>query len=179
MKPRGLLFLGMLLASITTGSSLLLAQQWGWRGPGMTEEGWGYGRHGMMGGGGWGRGMMGAGCPMVAFDDDGETTTFIEGRLAFLKAELKITDAQNDVWTAYGQALKNNLETMKTMHELMQSTFEAKTPVERLDGRVAAMETRLSALKEMQPALAKLYEVLDETQKDKANNVLTFMGCMM
>lgn len=116
---------------------------------------------------------------MVAFDDDGETTTFIEGRLAFLKAELKITDAQNDVWTAYGQALKNNLETMKTMHELMQSTFEAKTPVERLDGRVAAMETRLSALKEMQPALAKLYEVLDETQKDKANNVLTFMGCMM
>jgi len=52
-------------------------------------------------GGEWGngrRGMMGGGCPMIAFGDDGETTTFIDGRLAFLKAELKIIDAQKAAW---------------------------------------------------------------------------------
>jgi hypothetical protein len=41
------------------------------------------------------------------------------------------------------------------------------------------METRLNALKEMKPALETLYGVLDEEQKETANEVLTEMGCMM
>jgi hypothetical protein len=122
---------------------------------------------------------MGGGCPMVAFGDDGETTTFIDGRLAFLKTELKITDAQKGAWDAYAQSLKRNLETMKSMHQSMQAAFDAKTPSDRLQARIAAMETRLMALKEMQPAVAKLYEALDATQKEAADDLLTVMGCMM
>jgi hypothetical protein len=41
------------------------------------------------------------------------------------------------------------------------------------------MEGRLSALKEMRPALAKLYNALDGKQHDKADELLTVMGCMM
>jgi hypothetical protein len=148
----------------------MMGQGWG---RGMMDDGWGYGRRGMMGG------MMGGGCPMVAFGDDGETTTFIDGRLAFLKTELKITDAQSGAWDAYAQALKRNLETMKSMRQSMQAAFDAKTPAEGLQARIAAMETRLAALKEMQPAVAKLYEALDATQKDAADDLLTVMGCMM
>lgn len=147
-------------------------------GPGMGGPGWG---RGMMGGGmGMGpRGMMGMGCPMMGYGDDGETATFAEGRIAFLKAELKIADAQKDVWEGYAKALKSNLETMTAMHRQMQAVFDAKTPVERLDGHISAMETRLNALKEMQPALAKLYEALDEKQRETADQLLTGMGCMM
>jgi hypothetical protein len=140
-------------------------------GQGMMDERWGNGPRGMMG--------MGAGCPMMAFGDDGETSTYVDGRLAFLKTELKITDAQKDAWDGYATALKKNLGTMKSMHQLMQTTFDARSPVERLEGRVAAMETRLGALKDMQPALAKLYETLDAKQKETADDVLTVMGCMM
>lgn len=182
MKSSRFVFSAVLLTALVAGTGCLLAQQgpgrgWGMgsgmmgpgEGRGMMDEGWGYGP----------RGMMGGGCPMVAFGDDGETITFIEGRLAFLKTELKITDAQKDAWEAYAKSLKTNLETMKSMRQLMLTTFEAKSPVERLEGRVAAMETRLTALKEMQPALAKLYETLDATQKETADELLTFMGCMM
>jgi hypothetical protein len=130
----------------------------------------------------WGmgpRGGMGFGCPMIMFGDDGQTETFVNGRLAFLKTELKITDAQETQWNAYAEALKNNLQTMNAMHELMQTSVEAKTVVERMDGRIAAMETRLEALKQMQPAIAKLYDGLDESQRKNAEELLTVMGCMM
>lgn len=125
------------------------------------------------------RGMMGMGCPAIASGADGRAATFAEGRIAFLKAELKITDAQKDVWEAYAQSLRNNLETMKGMHQTMLAALEAKNSVERLDVHIAAMETRLSALKQMQPALSKLHSALDEGQRRIADEVLTGMGCMM
>jgi hypothetical protein len=61
----------------------------GGRGPGMMY-GQGFGP-GMMGPG-YGPGMMG--CPMMGISTDGQASTFAEGRVAFLKAELGITDAQ-------------------------------------------------------------------------------------
>ena len=65
-------------------------------GPGMM------GRDSPMGPGGM-MGMMG-GCPMIG--TDGQASTFIDGRIAFLKAELAITDAQKSVWDAYADATK-------------------------------------------------------------------------
>jgi hypothetical protein len=56
--------------------------------------------------------------------------------------------------------------------------FEAKTPADRLDAQIAAMDSRLTALKEIRPALAKLYAALSDKQKKKADEVLTGMGCM-
>lgn len=173
----------ILMIAMIAGAGSLFAQQrdghgWGMMGPGwgrgMMDEEWGWriGPRGMMG-------MMGVGCPMIAFGDNGETTTFIEGRIAFLKAEFKITDTQQEAWDGYTDALKSNLETMQAMHQLMQTAFDAKTPIERLDTQLSAMETRLNALKEMKPAVEKLYGALDETQREKANELLTVMGCMM
>jgi hypothetical protein len=186
MKRRGVFAAAAILTILFAGVGSLTAQQgggpgWG-MGRGMHGPGWGRGMMGQewgMGPGMRGPGMMGMGCPMMGYGDDGEMATFAEGRIAFLKAELEITDAQKGVWDGYAKALKSNLETMRSMHQLMRTTFEAKTPVERLDGHIAAMETRLNALKDMQPALSKLYEALSEKQRETANDVLTAMGCMM
>ena len=41
------------------------------------------------------------------------------------------------------------------------------------------MESRSNALKDVKPALAKLYEALSAEQKKKADEILTGMGCMM
>ena len=125
------------------------------------------------------RGMMGMGCPMLGFGDDSEGASFTEGRIAFIKAELGITDAQKSAWDGYVQALKTNLASIQAMHQQMRTLFEAKSPVERLDARIAAMEGRVSAFKEMKPALAKLYDALDVKQRDAADELLTVMGCMM
>lgn len=155
----------------------------GGRGPGMSGQGYGpgmmgpgYGR-GMMGYGGGGWGMMG-GCPMMGATDDGKVSTFADGRIAFLKAELNITDAQKKVWDDYAAAIKQNLQSMQGMWQAMQSMAEAKTPVDRLDAQTALMESRVESLKEIKQPLAKLYDALSDTQKKKADEVLTSMGCM-
>ena len=122
------------------------------------------------------RGMMGMGCPMLGFGGDNEGASFTEGRIAFIKAELGITDAQKSAWDGYMQALKKNLASMQAMRQQMRTLFEAKSLVERLDARIAAMEGRVSALKEMKPALAKLCDALDAKQRDAADELLTVMA---
>lgn len=151
--------------------------------PGMGMMG-----HGMMGPGMMGRGgmigMMGGGCPMMGpmmgmMRGDGDTPAYAAGRIAFLKAELTITDTQQSVWDTYATALRKNLESMQGMHKTMMGEMQAATPVERLDRHIAAMEARLQSLKDIKPALAGLYGALSDEQKKKANTLLTGMGCMM
>jgi hypothetical protein len=142
-------------------------------GPGMMGPGYG---PGMMGN--YGPGMMG-GCGMMGTTTEGRTSTFAVGRIAFLKAELGITDAQKSAWDAYAEKIKVNLTNMQGMWQTMQAVFDAKTPADRLDAQIAAMESRVSALKEIKPALAKLYDALSSEQKQKADELLTGMGCMM
>jgi hypothetical protein len=62
-------------------------------------------------------GMMGHGMmPMM------DPSQHIEGRLAFLKTELKITEAQTPQWTAYAEALRANAKRMgQLMTEMMSS----------------------------------------------------------
>jgi len=145
-----------------------LAQQ-----PGMDMKGPGgmmMGRGGMMGG---------RDCPMMGMmQQGGAGPMHIEGRLAFLVAELGITDAQKDAWTAYAAALRKNLEGMRSMHVNMMKAVETGNPVDRLNARISVMESRLDALREMKPALEQFYATLNADQKAKADQLLTGMGCM-
>ena len=127
---------------------------------------------GMMGQGGM-MDMM-ANCPMM-----GGGASHAEGRVAFLKAELTITDAQKGVWEAYAATLKKNLQGMQDMQKTMMSMMDAKTPVERIDARIAMMDARTQSLKEIKPVLVALYAALNADQKAKADQILTGMGCMM
>jgi len=133
---------------------------------------------GMMGPGGM-MGMMGGGCPMMGMMGGGNMPMHAKGRVAFLKAELAITDSQAKVWDAYAEALKKNMQSMQDMHKTMMAARTAKTPVERLDAHVTAMEGRLQALNDVKPALAALYDALSDDQKKKADELLTGMGCML
>jgi hypothetical protein len=165
------------------------------------DTAWGMGQHmmgwdgqGMMGpgtsGGMMGRGMGGmmgpVGCPMMGsmmgqggMMGGGDVPMYREGRIAFLKAELAITEAQTKAWDAYAEALKKNMQSMQDMHKAMMAGSAQTSPVERLDARVTAMEARLQALKDIKPALAGLYGALSDDQKKKADQLLTGIGCMM
>jgi hypothetical protein len=169
-------FIAIAFAAGDLGYPSARAQQGGQMWPGMGE---GMGP-GMMGAD-WGRmGMMGGGCPMFGMMMGGDTRPiYREGRIAFLKAELAVTDAQGKVWDAYAEALKKNMQSMYDMRQAMFAARSGTTPVERLEAHVTAMEGRLQALKDIKPALAALYDSLSEDQKKKANELLTGMGCMM
>jgi hypothetical protein len=121
-------------------------------------------------------GMMGRDCPMIM--GEGGAHTFGEGRIAFLKAELAVTEPQKEVWDIFAAALKKNFTSMQGMRQRMMTAAEGKTLVERLDERLVAMESRHEALKGVKPALAALYKSLSDEQKKKAEQILTGMGCM-
>lgn len=141
---------------------------------------------GMMGGMMQGGGMMGMrgtammeaieSCPLIGPEDD---QTRIKGRVAFIKAELAISDSQKDVWEAYSKALEKNLEGIPSLRQSMVKVMEAKTPAERLERRIAAMESRVAALKDMKAPLSNLYTALSDEQKRTADHILSLMGCMM
>ena len=166
MKRTNLTTVALLTAGLLTTATPLSAQQRGMGMDGMPME------RGMM------MKMMGD-CPMMGMMMGADTSTFAEGRIAFLKAELAITDAQKAAWEAYAAALKKNLQAMQAMRQTMMKVMEAKTPTERLEAHIAAMDGRLASLKEVKPALAALYDALGDEQKKKADQVLTGMGCMM
>jgi len=137
------------------------------------------GAMGMMGDMMAGSGMMRA-CPMMdMMMQRGGAETHAKGRVAFLKAELAITDGQKGVWDAFAAALEKNLQGMHGMRQSMMKAMGASSPVERLSAHISAMENRVAALKEIKPALSNLYPALSDDQKKAADKLLTGIGCLM
>src|SRR5271169_5757362 len=71
----------------------------------------------------------------------------IEGRIAFLKAELAITDTQLPQWNAFADALRAGAKGMQeTMSKMMQAGMPA-TAAARADPMVQMVTTRLDGMK--------------------------------
>ena len=136
---------------------------------------------GMMqhGGGMQGCGMMHHGGTMQNCSMGGGTSAYTGGRLAFLKTYLAITDQQKAAWEAYASALKSNLEGIKGIRDAQMKAVQAKSPTSRLDAHIAALEAMAATLKELRPAFTALYTALSDEQKQKADDLLPDVGCML
>ena len=117
------------------------------------------------------RGEMGE-MGMMSFDH-------IEGRIAFLKAELAITDAQLPQWNAFADTLRARAKSMQeTMAKLMKDGMPTSAPA-RGQVMVQIMTARLDSLKAMVAASDALYAVLSDDQKKVADSLLNGRGPMM
>jgi len=149
-----------------------------WGGPGsMMGPGWG-GPGAMMGYGyaNMGPWMMGAGGPGGAAC--GAMSADIDGRLAYLKAELKITEAQEALWDSYAGAARDGAQAMSAHCTTMFGAAGSGTLSlpERLDLHEQFMAERLDALRATDKALKPLYAALNDTQKQTADQL--FWGPM-
>src|SRR6516225_10077120 len=124
------------------------------RGPGMPGGG-------MAGSGGMPMmGMMGM---MMGQDGMGGMSMMaghVEGRLAFLKTELKITDAQLPLWNAVADAIRDNAKGMGAMAEGMMGNMQAATLPDKLAAREKMLTGRLEALRKLKAAADPLYAEL-------------------
>ena len=95
----------------------------------------------------------------------------VEGRIAFLKAELKITDAQLPLWNAVAGAMRDHAKSMATMPGEQTGT---------LPGRLAAMDktmaARIDALHKLKAAVDPLYAALTDEQKKVADELTADIG---
>jgi hypothetical protein len=96
----------------------------------------------------------------------------IEGRLAFLKTELKITDAQAPQWNVFADAVRANAKAMADTHQQVMSQGSPKTLPERLALEQKAMTAHLNALNTTTGALDKLYDALSAEQKKAADEII-------
>lgn len=160
-----------LTAPVTAQQQMQGGMQQGMHGhQGMMQ---GQGMHGQMMGGMGGQMMGSMGGHMMG----GGPANHIEGRLAFLKTELGITDAQMDLWEDYADAMRSAASSMQGMHETMMSGDWPRSFPERMDRHEQMMSARLEALKTLRNAAVPLYEALDEEQKQVADGIMG-MGMM-
>lgn len=123
--------------------------------------------------------MMQSTCPMQGMQmNEMHSNTFAKGRIAFLRAELGITEAQEEKFENYASSIAENLSHMQGMRENMHSMMQAESPVDRLNMHVTMMESRLEALKELQEPLEALFTSLTDEQKEKAGQLMLGMACM-
>jgi LTXXQ motif family protein len=136
-------------------------------------QGWGMGQ--TMPGWGWGSG------PMMGFGPDARLDR-IDGRLAFLKTELKITDAQSAAWDDLAVTIRTTAEAhntvMRSMFEQLHDGDYFKMPLpERLGQHESNMESQLKQIKALRASVDTLYAVLEDDQKKVADEiVLPTMG---
>jgi hypothetical protein len=117
--------------------------------------------HGMMAGQG---GMMAAqGSMMVGH---------VEGRLAFLKTELKITDAQMPQWNRLADALRSTTTSMNGMRQQMMQEGMPTTALARLDLHEKMLSAHLDSLKSVKVALIPLYASFSDEQKTLADELM-------
>ena len=106
----------------------------------------------------------------------------VEGRIAFLRTELKVSAAQQPLWDAVADTLRANSAASKGMMPAMMGGMMQPGASQPLPQRLSAMERMLSArldgLRRLNAALAPFYASLDEAQKSTADDLLTPMGMM-
>ena len=104
----------------------------------------------------------------------------IEGRLAFLKTELKITDAQLPLWNAFAQAMRDDASTMQAMPHPMMEMNKAATLPDKLTAQETRLAARLETLRKLKAAVDPLYAALTADQKKTADEIMLGpMGMMM
>ncbi len=105
-----------------------------------------------------------------------ETIDRVDGRIAFLHAELKITDAQADAWNGFADALRTNAKKLAEVRASMMPKPGDGQPASTLSARLEQQEqwlaARLDGTKAMKSAFVKLNEVLSDDQKKAANDLL-------
>jgi hypothetical protein len=181
-----MLFRLMLVSGVALASAIFpaMAQQGEQQTPMMGQGQQGQGMQGMMDQGTVGGcpmmgGMMGAGMRgMMGGNMMMGYGPMMEGRLAYLKAELGITEAQAAAWDAYASAVRARGTTMQSMHAAMMQTMQTGNVMDRMDAHIKAMESMVESLKSQKPATEALYAVLDDAQKKKADQLLGG-GCGM
>lgn len=149
----------------------------------------------MQGGGMMGGGMMGGKMPMMDMSKmmgmmrrsgDGmgglEAIDHIEGRIAFLRAELKITDAQQPAWNAFADALRSNAKTLGEVRGSMMSQQQgtgAPSLVETLALQEKWLTARLEGTRAMKTGLTTLAATFSDEQKKVADELLAPQMGMM
>lgn len=127
----------------------------------------------MPGGMGPGQGMVGQGAGPDRMDFTMRPFRRIEGQLAYIRTELRITDAQAPQWNAFADAVR--AQSGRLRQAVMQGMQAAAQPVpapQQIEQRIALVSAHLEAMRTVQAAMGQLYTTLSEDQRRTADELM-------
>jgi hypothetical protein len=96
----------------------------------------------------------------------------IEGRIAFLRAELKITNAQAAAFDGVANAMRENDRAMRAAFEARRQQGQQQTNLlDRLERRQKGAEAMAAATGRLKAAWSPLYASLSDDQKKTADEL--------
>lgn len=118
--------------------------------------------------------------PVGLFRAHGEDLR-IDSWIAFVEAELEITDAQRPQWETLATAVRDNVgavqEAFERRHGAMDGDADERaSAVDHLDAFEGLAEAGLAALRNVSPPFKALYAVLGDDQKERADRLLDRRG---
>jgi LTXXQ motif family protein len=103
----------------------------------------------------------------------GGSISNVEGHIAFLKAELKITEPQQKAWDEFADALRTNAKGLAAVPNPMMGAMNQKLSAgARLDQQEKLLTLQLEAVKRSRTAIEALSAVLAEEQKKRLDELI-------
>jgi hypothetical protein len=96
----------------------------------------------------------------------------VEGRIAFLKTELRITDAQQPLWNAVADAMRADAASIGNMSDGMMGIWRPAPLLESLASLEEKMTAQLEAVRRIKAAVDPLYVALSDDQKKTADELI-------
>ena len=96
----------------------------------------------------------------------------VEGRIAYMKAELAVTDAQGPAWDKFAAALRTSRAHLDEARTALVASKDVQTSVpNRLEAYEHHLTMRLDSLRSARESFQALYASLDATQKVTADEL--------
>ena len=100
-------------------------------------------------------------------------TEHVEGRIAFLRAELKIVDSQAAAWNRFAEALRANAKRLGDVRPAMARRGGGEaTLTQLLEQEERWLAARLEGAREIRTALTDLFPILTDEQRKLAERLV-------
>ncbi len=120
---------------------------------------------------------MAGGATPGNMEQQGSSAARLEGRIAFLRTELRITDTQMANWETFATALRAGREHLDAARSALQNSGSAAEPMARLESYESHLKERLEAMHSTRMAFGALFGQFDDAQKRMATSMmLPFIG---
>jgi hypothetical protein len=96
----------------------------------------------------------------------------VEGKIAFLHAELGIAAKQEKLWEAFAAAVRANADRAKKDGSAMMGGMQTGGVLEKVTMEEKQLSERLEAIRAYKSALEPLYASFDESQRRNADELL-------
>lgn len=116
---------------------------------------------------------------MRMMQEMGDPARHVEGRIAFLHAELAITEAQEPLWATLADAMRQNAAGLAQAAPTDHGHDTGSVVVGQLLDQQHALQTRLDGLQAVNAALKPLADALSEGQRATLDALFPHVSGMM